>query len=113
MCRWIAYSGAPLRLEELILKPEYSLIEQSYSCREGVELTNGDGFGLGNFHSRGPVDTFARPSQPGMIATSPRWPGHCSPGCSLLMSERPPVPRSSRQIAILSAMVNGCLLTTG
>ncbi|MDG2185997.1 MAG: class II glutamine amidotransferase [Mariniblastus sp.] len=47
MCRWIAYSGAPLRMEELILKPEYSLIEQSYSCREGAEPTNGDGFGMG------------------------------------------------------------------
>jgi len=24
MCRWLAYSGAPLPLEELILKPEHS-----------------------------------------------------------------------------------------
>jgi hypothetical protein len=28
MCRWIAYSGAPLLMEELILKPEHSLIDQ-------------------------------------------------------------------------------------
>lgn len=65
MCRWIAYSGAPLRLEELILKPEYSLIEQSYSCREGVELTNGDGFGLGWYSDR---------LEPGVFrSTEPAW----------------------------------------
>lgn len=47
MCRWIAYSGSPLPMEELILKPRYSLIEQSYSSRQGAEPTNGDGFGVG------------------------------------------------------------------
>lgn len=47
MCRWVAYSGAPLPMEELILKPENSLIKQSYSSREGAETTNGDGFGVG------------------------------------------------------------------
>ncbi len=47
MCRWIAYLGSPLPMEELILKPKYSLIEQSYASREGVEPTNGDGFGVG------------------------------------------------------------------
>lgn len=52
MCRWIAYIGAPLPMEELILKPEYSLIEQSYSCRQGAEPTNGDGFGVGWYGDR-------------------------------------------------------------
>ncbi len=34
-------------IEDLILKPKYSLIAQSLHSREGAETTNGDGFGLG------------------------------------------------------------------
>ena len=45
MCRWLAYSGAPLFLEELIFKPKHSLIDQSLSAFSG-ETTNGDGFGI-------------------------------------------------------------------
>jgi|SRR5215204_340444 len=47
MCRWLAYSGSPIMLEELLYKPEYSLIDQSLHSRQGVETTNGDGFGVG------------------------------------------------------------------
>ena len=47
MCRWIAYRGDPIFLEDLILKPNNSLIEQSLECLEGKARTNGDGFGIG------------------------------------------------------------------
>ena len=47
MCRWIAYSGSPILLEELLYKPDHSLIDQSLHARLGVETTNGDGFGVG------------------------------------------------------------------
>ena len=47
MCRWIAYRGEPIFLEELILEPSNSLIEQSLECLEGKARTNGDGFGIG------------------------------------------------------------------
>jgi glutamine amidotransferase len=47
MCRWLAYSGTPVLLEELLYKPKYSLIDQSLHSRLGVETTNGDGFGVG------------------------------------------------------------------
>jgi glutamine amidotransferase len=47
MCRWLAYSGSPVFLEELLLKPAHSLIDQSLHSRLGVETTNGDGFGVG------------------------------------------------------------------
>jgi predicted glutamine amidotransferase len=47
MCRWIGYIGAPVLMEELILKPEHSLIDQSLASKEGAETTNGDGFGVG------------------------------------------------------------------
>jgi ergothioneine biosynthesis protein EgtC len=47
MCRFIAYIGNPITLDELILKPENSLIRQSYHAREMAEPLNGDGFGIG------------------------------------------------------------------
>jgi predicted glutamine amidotransferase len=47
MCRWMAYSGSPVLLEELLLKPTHSLIDQSLHSRLGVTTTNGDGFGIG------------------------------------------------------------------
>lgn len=52
MCRWLAYSGAPLYLEELIFKPKHSLIDQSLSSYAGDTTTNGDGFGIGWYGSR-------------------------------------------------------------
>src|SRR5215211_5956698 len=47
MCRWLAYSGTPILLEDLLYKPRFSLIDQSLHSRIGVETTNGDGFGAG------------------------------------------------------------------
>jgi predicted glutamine amidotransferase len=47
MCRWLAYSGSPVLLEELLFKPKHSLIDQSLHSQLGVETTNGDGFGIG------------------------------------------------------------------
>jgi predicted glutamine amidotransferase len=53
MCRWLAYSGTPVLLEELLYKPRYSLIDQSQHSRLGVETTNGDGFGVGWYGADG------------------------------------------------------------
>ena len=47
MCRWLAYSGSPVLLEELLYKPTHSLIDQSLHSQLGAETTNGDGFGIG------------------------------------------------------------------
>jgi predicted glutamine amidotransferase len=47
MCRWLAYSGSPILIEELLYGPEHSLIDQSRHARMGVDTTNGDGFGVG------------------------------------------------------------------
>ena len=47
MCRWIAYAGGPVYLEELLFKPKHSLIDQSLAARAGETTTNGDGFGVG------------------------------------------------------------------
>jgi len=47
VCRWLAYSGSPISLEELLYKPVHSLIDQSLHSKLGAETTNGDGFGVG------------------------------------------------------------------
>jgi predicted glutamine amidotransferase len=47
VCRWLAYSGTPIRLEELLVKRDHSLIDQSLHSRQGATTTNGDGFGVG------------------------------------------------------------------
>ena len=47
MCRWLAYSGGPLALSDLIFNTTHSLVDQSLSARSSVQTTNGDGFGIG------------------------------------------------------------------
>jgi predicted glutamine amidotransferase len=47
MCRWLAYSGSPVSIEDLLYRPEHSLIDQSLHSHLGAETTNGDGFGVG------------------------------------------------------------------
>jgi glutamine amidotransferase len=52
MCRWLAYSGNPVFLDELLFKPEHSLIEQSRSSRSSTTPTNADGYGVGWYGER-------------------------------------------------------------
>ncbi len=52
MCRWLAYSGSPIYLEEGVLAPEHSLIDQSLHAQQGATATNGDGFGIGWYGNR-------------------------------------------------------------
>lgn len=52
MCRWLAYSGSSVLLEDLLYKPEHSLIVQSMSSTMGAEPVNGDGFGVGWYGDR-------------------------------------------------------------
>lgn len=47
MCRWLAYSGGRVLLEDLLFKPTHNLIDQSLSARARATPTNGDGFGVG------------------------------------------------------------------
>ena len=68
MCRWLAYSGSPILLDELLLKPDHSLIDQSLHSKLGATTTNGDGFGIGWY---GAEDT------PGIFhSTEPAWNDH-------------------------------------
>lgn len=65
MCRWLAYSGSPVRLDDLLYKPVNSLVMQSKHSRLGVETTNGDGVGVGWYGTE---------PNPGVFhSTEPAW----------------------------------------
>ena len=53
MCRWNAWFGRPLVIDELLYRTQHSLIEQALHARLGVETTNGDGFGIGWYAAGG------------------------------------------------------------
>ncbi|HJS49822.1 MAG TPA: class II glutamine amidotransferase, partial [Gaiellaceae bacterium] len=63
MCRWLAYSGTSIRLEELLLKRDRSLIDQSLHSRLGATPTNGDGFGVG-WYEEGETPRLYRSTHP-------------------------------------------------
>ncbi|ROZ88899.1 class II glutamine amidotransferase [Gordonia sp. OPL2] len=66
MCRWLAYAGTPILLEDLLTRPSHSLVDQSFEARQlylpGSPMTtmfrhhawptNGDGFGVGWYGER-------------------------------------------------------------
>ena len=59
MCRLLAYMGSPVSLEDILYKPEHSLIVQSYQPREMTSgVVNADGFGVGWYHSQKNTDPF-------------------------------------------------------
>ena len=56
MCRWNAYVGEPLLIDDLLFKPKHGLIDESLHARMGAETTNEDGFGLGWYLKDTPTD---------------------------------------------------------
>ena len=63
MCRWMAYSGDPILVEDLLFRPKHSLIDQSLHSRLGATTTNGDGFGIG-WYGEGPVPALFKSVDP-------------------------------------------------
>lgn len=67
MCRWNAYIGQPLLIDELLYRTQHGLIDESLHARMGAETTNGDGFGIG-WYAPG------RPTDPGRYrGVDPAW----------------------------------------
>jgi len=64
MCRWIAYRGSPVTLDELLYKPANSLVMQSLHSKLGAEPTNGDGFGVGWYDEHSPTPGLFRSIEP-------------------------------------------------
>jgi glutamine amidotransferase len=65
MCRWIAYTGSPVPMEDVLFKPKQSLIDQSMASKSAETPTNGDGFGVG---------WYGRREEPGLFRSiRPAW----------------------------------------
>ncbi len=65
MCRWLAYKGKSIFLEELIVDTENSLVKQSSHALLSKQIVNGDGFGIG---------WYAHRKTPGILKEiSPAW----------------------------------------
>jgi glutamine amidotransferase len=65
MCRWAAYIGHPCYLEDVIIRPDHSLIQQSMQAVECKTQTNADGVGLAWYDRR---------PEPGLYRdTHPAW----------------------------------------
>jgi predicted glutamine amidotransferase len=52
MCRWAAYLGQPIFLEEIVSRPAHSLIRQSLGAMRCHTPVNADGFGLAWYGER-------------------------------------------------------------
>lgn len=52
MCRWVAYAGPEIYLEDILFNQSNSISSQSYSAKESVWTTNGDGFGVAWYTQR-------------------------------------------------------------
>jgi glutamine amidotransferase len=52
MCRWAAYIGEPIFLEDIVSAPGRSLTVQALAARECKAPTNGDGFGVAWYGER-------------------------------------------------------------
>lgn len=67
MCRFLAYKGRPILLDELLYQPKNSLIQQSACAHEAEEPLNGDGFGVGWY-------TPSLSTEPGLyVSVRPAW----------------------------------------
>jgi glutamine amidotransferase len=61
----MAYSGDPVLADDLLFRPEHSLIDQSLHARLGEFPTNGDGFGIGWYGEGGEPAVYK--------STAPAW----------------------------------------
>ena len=52
MCRWVAYAGSEIYLEDILFHQSNSIVNQSLAARESVFTTNGDGFGVAWYTAR-------------------------------------------------------------
>lgn len=65
MCRWAAYVGTPIFLEDIVSRPGHSLIQQSQHATQGSTAINADGFGIAWYGER---------PEPGLYRdTYPAW----------------------------------------
>lgn len=67
MCRFLAYKGSRILMNDLLYRPKNSLIQQSIHARELEEPLNGDGFGVGWYAPE--IDIYPAT----FVSVSPAW----------------------------------------
>ena len=113
MCRWLAYSGSPILMNEVLYGGTNSLVDQSLHSRLGAEPTNGDGFGVGWYGDPPtPRASSTASSRRGTTRTCASWPGTSARRCSSPTSGRRSAALCSRPTATRSATTTGCSCTT-
>ena len=89
MCRFVAYLGPPVSLDELLLQPPHSLLRQSWAPRQQSHgVVNADGFGVGWY------DKAVRPEPALYRSDRPMWADRTCPAW----------PRVTRSTAVLAAV---------
>ena len=58
MCRIAAYTGPAIPLENIIVRPVHSLLEQSQHATEAKLAVNGDGFGISWYNGEGDLGLY-------------------------------------------------------
>lgn len=58
MCRLAAWLGPQIALEDVIVRPDHSLIEQSHAATEAKLAVNGDGFGFAWYSDNGDLGLY-------------------------------------------------------
>src|SRR6476469_8271995 len=113
MCRWMAYIGESVPVEELVFRPVHSIIDQSLHAKLTGVTTNGDGFGIGWYGDQ-PNPSIYKGTHPAWndenlreVAGNIRT--HCCSPTSAPRAERP----SSAATATPSATAGGYGCTTG
>ena len=106
--------GQPIVIDEVLYRTEHGLIDQSLHARQGVETTNGDGFGIGWYGiaatARRGGTAASRPR--GATPTCATSPAHIESPLFLAHIRATTARRSSRRTATRSGTGAGCSSTT-
>jgi predicted glutamine amidotransferase len=78
MCRWAAYTGAPIFLEEIVSRPGHSLIHQSHCATQCHTAINADGFGIAWYGAKARAGPFPRRAAR-LVGPEPEKPDRAGP----------------------------------
>ena len=114
MCRWMAYLGDPILADDLLFRPEHSIIDQSLHARLGGVTTNGTASASGGTPTVGKQRLpFSRePTRPGTTEICARSPRRSTRRCCSPTSGPRAEHRCSAATATRSDMAGGCGCTT-
>ena len=112
MCRWIAYRGETIPLEQYVTAPAHSLVVQSQRALESTAATNGDGFGMGWYANTASPGSTARSARPGRTRTCAISAAISARISILPMCAPRPARRSRARTAIPLPAAAGCSCTT-